>query len=375
MEGISFVVPVRNGAACIRDTIDAIFSQADGRPMEVIVVDDHSHDGSSELLRQLADVWSFRIVPGDGRGAAAAINTGIRAARFPIICQVDQDVVLRPDWMRLLVQELDDPHIAAAQGDYVSDPDAPLCARAMSLDLEQRYAAIDGCDTDQVCTGNAAYRADALHQVGLFDETLGYGYDNDLSYRLRAVGFRLTMCRTAQSVHRWREGLGGYLVQQYGFGYGRLDLVAKHPDRVGGDAVSPAGMMVHPLLMATAMAFLLAAPLGVVAVRRWRGDPCLGPRARAAGGRSERGSPVPRSRAIRFSRLAPGPRPRMGCRHGDVVGAAVCRRTGETLPQHAAKGRKRDRESFSSSIDRGKGLPTPFPSAAATCPLSDPRAQ
>ena len=270
MEGVSFVAPVRNGAAWIRDTLEGIFSQADGRPMEVIVVDDRSNDGSSALLRQLADVWPLRIIAGDGRGAAAATNAGIRAAQFPIICQVDQDVALQRGWMRLLVQELDDVSVAAAQGHYVSDPAATLCARAMSLDLEQRYAAIDGQDTDQVCTGNAAYRADALRRVGLFDETLGYGYDNDLSYRLRAAGYRLTFCRAAQSVHCWRERLGGYLVQQYGFGYGRLDLVAKHPRRIAGDSVSPAGMMVHPLLMSMAVAALLTAPVAAVAGLGWR---------------------------------------------------------------------------------------------------------
>ena len=33
----------------------------------------------------------------------------------------------------------------------------------------------------------------ALHRVGLFDEQLGYGYDNDMSYRLRAAGHRLQL--------------------------------------------------------------------------------------------------------------------------------------------------------------------------------------
>jgi len=113
-----------------------------------------------------------------------------------------------------------------------------------------------------VCTGNSAYRAEALRRVGYFDETLGYGYDNDLSYRLRAAGYRLVFCRDAQSVHRWREGFGGYLVQQYGFGYGRIDLVAKHPRRITGDSVSPAGMMSHPVVMAIAMLSLL---IGLVA--------------------------------------------------------------------------------------------------------------
>ena len=270
MEGVSFVVPVHNGAAWVRETLEAVLSQADGRPMEVIVVDDRSRDGSSALLRQMAEQWPLRIVAGEGRGAAAAINTGVRAARFPIICQVDQDVVLRPGWLRLLVEQLDDPAVAAVQGYYATDPGATLCARAMSLDLEQRYAAIDGDDTEHVCTGNAAYRAEALRRIGLFDETFGYGYDNDLSYRLREGGYRLRFCRAARSVHKWREGLIGYLVQQYGFGYGRIDLVAKHPKRVTGDSVSPAWMMMHPLVMGIAMACLVIAALAAAADGAWR---------------------------------------------------------------------------------------------------------
>jgi hypothetical protein len=273
IEGVSFVVPVHNGAACVRDALESILAQADGRPMEIIVVDDASQDDSSAVLQRLADIWPLRIVAGEGRGAAAASNTGVRAARFPIICQVDQDVVLKPGWMRLLTAALEDPTVGAAQGYYASDPDATFCARAMGLDLEQRYHAIEGLETGHVCTGNSAYRADALRRVGYFDETLGYGYDNDLSYRLRAAGYRLIFCRDAQSVHRWREGFGGYLVQQYGFGYGRIDLVAKHPRRVTGDSVSPAGMMSHPVLMAIAMlnlAIAVVARMTPTAGLSWR---------------------------------------------------------------------------------------------------------
>ncbi len=269
MEGVSFVVPVHNGAVWIRETLEAILSQADGRPMEVIVVDDHSSDGSSDVLHALAKQWPLRIVAGEGRGAAAAINVGVRAARLPIVCQVDQDVVLHPGWMHRLTEELDHPKVAAAQGYYANDPEATLCARAMNFDLEQRYASIAGSDTTHVCTGNSAYRADALRRVGYFDETFGYGYDNDISYRLLDAGYRLRFCRGARSVHRWREGFAGYLVQQYGFGYGRIDLVAKHPARAGGDSVSPAGMMSHPLVMAGVVAGVTAAGVAALADGPW----------------------------------------------------------------------------------------------------------
>jgi hypothetical protein len=173
------------------------------------------------------------------------------------VCQVDQDVVLGDGWMTTLVEALDDSTVGAAQGCYVTDPNSSFFARVMGLDLEQRYSRLGEC-LDHVCTGNTAYRVAALQAVGLLDESLGYGYDNDLSYRLQAAGYRLAFCRNARSHHRWREGLMGYLAQQYGFGYGRLDVIARHPTRLAGDAVSPAGMMGHPLVMGLALSLLVA---------------------------------------------------------------------------------------------------------------------
>jgi hypothetical protein len=136
--------------------------------------------------------------------------------------------------------------------------DGPLLGRVMGLDLVQRYERI-GEATDHVCTGNTAYRRSALVDAGLFDESLGYGYDNDMSYRLASAGYRLVIRPEARSVHHWRATVGGYLSQQYGFGYGRLDLLLRHPGRVGGDAVSPARMMAHPLVFGIAAAFGTAA--------------------------------------------------------------------------------------------------------------------
>ena len=64
-----------------------------------------------------------------------------------------------------------------------------------------------------------------------------------------AAGHRLVFCPAATSTHRWRDDLAGYLRQQYGVGYGRLDLLARHPRRFGGDDVSGALMMAHGPLM------------------------------------------------------------------------------------------------------------------------------
>jgi cellulose synthase/poly-beta-1,6-N-acetylglucosamine synthase-like glycosyltransferase len=209
-------------------------------------------------------------VAGEGRGAAAAINTGIRQATQPIICQVDQDVILHPGWLAKLAAELEQPDVAAAQGYYVSPANGSIWSRVMGLDLQQRYGQLDRLRVDHVCTGNTAYRASALAAVGLFDEDLGYGYDNDISYRLVHAGHRLVIREDATSTHEWRDDALGYIRQQYGFGYGRIDLVFKHRGRrVAGDDVSRLHMMLHAPLMAVAVAGLGVAAIFAMMAMAW----------------------------------------------------------------------------------------------------------
>jgi hypothetical protein len=265
--GVSFVIPVHNGETWLERSIPAIFAQADGRPLEIVAVDDGSQDRSRAILERFAGDYSLRVVDGERRGAAAAINLGIQRATQPIICQVDQDVILHPGWLSKLTDELLRPDVAAAQGYYVAPQRASTWSRVMGLDLQQRYSQLDRSKVDHVCTGNTAYRASALAAVGLFDEDLGYGYDNDISYRLVDAGYRLVIRDDATSTHEWRDDALGYVRQQYGFGYGRIDLVFKHRGRMSGDDVSRLHMMLHAPLMALAIVSLgLAALLAVAGI-------------------------------------------------------------------------------------------------------------
>ena len=274
--GVTFVVPVLNGGRWLRPAIASIVALQDGRPFEIIAVDDGSTDGSLRLLRKLEREGLLKLLRGEGQGAAAAINAGVREATQPIVCQVDQDVILQRGWLVELLRVFDDPEVAAAQGHYITRPGAGFWARAMGRDLEHRYSRIRGQFVDHVCTGNTAYRTRALHQVSLLDERLGYGYDNDLSYRLHASGHRLAFCRDAISVHCWREGFRGYLRQQFGVGYGRLDVVARHPRRFTGDDVSGTLMMFHAPAMLVALAALVTAGMVAALDGRWAPSAVVG---------------------------------------------------------------------------------------------------
>ena len=254
--GVTFVIPVRNGARWLDAVLSAIRNQHWPGPTEIIAIDDRSTDSSRVMLDRHAADGAVIVLDGEGRGAAAAINLGIARGSHPFIAQVDQDVVIHPGWLATLMAAFDDAAVAAAQGRYVAPADADIWSDVMALDLEHRYRTLRP-SPDHVCTGNTVYRRTALGDVRLFDERLGYGYDNDLSYRLGGAGFRLAFRPDATSTHHWRQGLAGYARQQYGFGYGRLDLLAKHRTRARGDDVSGLGMMAQA--PATATVIVLAA--------------------------------------------------------------------------------------------------------------------
>jgi len=269
---VSFVIPVFNGRATLEACLRSVLAQGSGRAIEIIAVDDGSTDGSTEILERYHREHGLRLLRGKGRGAASALNLALTAASHAYLCQVDQDVVLDSGWLDRMLAALETtPQTAGVQGYYHADRSAPWLARLSGLDLEERYARISSETLDHVCTGNSAYRTRALCAVGGFDESLGYGYDNDLSYRLTAAGYQLRFCREARSVHHWRSTPLGYWRQQYGVGYGRLDLVAKHPRKFRGDKVSSLRMMLHPPLTLLALAAFGVAGVTGLSVALWTG--------------------------------------------------------------------------------------------------------
>jgi hopene-associated glycosyltransferase HpnB len=112
------IVPARNEASTIRETISGLAGQDYPGEFSIIVVDDHSADSTTETARRAADdagVSSRLIVipappvPSGWTGKLWAMNTGVEAAskRAPaFIWFVDSDVALAPDILRRLVTRL-----------------------------------------------------------------------------------------------------------------------------------------------------------------------------------------------------------------------------------------------------------------------------
>jgi glycosyltransferase involved in cell wall biosynthesis len=87
-ELISCVVPVYNGQRFLGEALDSIFAQT-YRPIEVIVVDDGSTDGTANVAARYGQ--PIRYIRQENRGASVARNAGIHAAAGEFIAFLDAD--------------------------------------------------------------------------------------------------------------------------------------------------------------------------------------------------------------------------------------------------------------------------------------------
>jgi glycosyltransferase involved in cell wall biosynthesis len=86
--GVSVVIPLYNKRATISRAIESVLGQ-EGTAFELIVVDDGSNDGSSDLARAYGN--QLRYMHQTNAGPSAARNRGVRESRYQVVSFLDAD--------------------------------------------------------------------------------------------------------------------------------------------------------------------------------------------------------------------------------------------------------------------------------------------
>ncbi|MEA3229635.1 MAG: glycosyltransferase family 2 protein, partial [archaeon] len=88
MEGVSCIIPCYNEVSRIRNVLEAVKSNS--KINEIIVVDDASEDGSSEVIRQFDGVVYVRLEK--NRGKSASVYEGFKISKYDVILLLDADI-------------------------------------------------------------------------------------------------------------------------------------------------------------------------------------------------------------------------------------------------------------------------------------------
>jgi cellulose synthase/poly-beta-1,6-N-acetylglucosamine synthase-like glycosyltransferase/peptidoglycan/xylan/chitin deacetylase (PgdA/CDA1 family) len=228
-EPVSVIVPAYNESAGIEAAIRSLV--ASDHPLEVIVVDDGSSDGTADLVESLR-IPGVRVIRQANAGKPVALNTGLRAARFDLIVMVDGDTVFEPDAVRMLIQPFADPAVGAVSGNAKVGNRGGLLGRwqhieyVIGFNLDRRLFDLAEC-MPTVPGAVGGFRRTALERIGgLSDVTLAE--DTDLTMALCRDGWRVVYEERAVAWTEAPASLGALWRQRYRWCYGTMQAMWKH---------------------------------------------------------------------------------------------------------------------------------------------------
>jgi GT2 family glycosyltransferase len=196
---LSVIVPVRNGAAFLAETLPALIAV---RPAgtELLVGD----DGSTDASARVAAANGARVVRTSmPAGPAAARNRAAREATGDILVFLDADVRIHRDTLDRLLSPFADRSVAATFGSY---DDAPTATSWVSRYKNLAHHFVHQRSRREAQTfwaGCGAIRRPVFETMGGFDERYPRPSieDVELGYRLRESGHRIVLVREATVTH------------------------------------------------------------------------------------------------------------------------------------------------------------------------------
>ncbi|WP_242002286.1 bifunctional polysaccharide deacetylase/glycosyltransferase family 2 protein [Kribbella steppae] len=228
-EPVSVIVPAYNESAGIEAAIRSLV--ASDHPIEVIVVDDGSTDGTAEIVEAMR-IPGVRVIRQRNAGKPVALNTGLQAAHFDLIVMVDGDTVFEPDAVRMLIQPFADPSVGAVSGNAKVGNRRGLLGRwqhieyVVGFNLDRRLFDLAEC-MPTVPGAVGGFRRTALDRIGgLSDVTLAE--DTDLTMALCRDGWRVVYEERAVAWTEAPASLGALWRQRYRWCYGTLQAMWKH---------------------------------------------------------------------------------------------------------------------------------------------------
>ncbi|NEY32254.1 glycosyltransferase [Streptomyces sp. PRKS01-65] len=226
---VSVIVPAYNEKECIANTLRSLARST--HPIEIIVVDDGSTDGTAEIAESLG-LPGVRVVRQANAGKPAALNNGVRHARHDIVVMMDGDTVFEPDTVRALVQPFADPSVGAVAGNAKVGNRRTLIGAwqhieyVMGFNLDRRMYDLLRC-MPTIPGAIGAFRREAVRQAGgMSEDTLAE--DTDITIALHRAGWRVVYQEHARA---WTEAPGSLKQlwsQRYRWSYGTLQALWKH---------------------------------------------------------------------------------------------------------------------------------------------------
>ena len=178
---VSIVTPSYEQAAFLEETMRSVLEQ-DYEPIEYVVVDDGSTDGSPEIIRRYGDrlAWWTRQ---ENAGQVAALNRGFTRTSGAYMGYLNSDDTLLPGAVSRMVEELErDPELLLVYGDALYTDEASRRTGYLPSREFDVVEMVRRCD-NHVVQPATLWRREAWERFGPLDERGWYFFDFEFFLR------------------------------------------------------------------------------------------------------------------------------------------------------------------------------------------------
>jgi len=227
MKSFSIIIVNYNTQSLILSCLRFIYQQ-DEYVDEVIVVDNHSTDGSQEAIRH--EFPTVKLIENSrNEGYARAVNKGLTRCRGKLVLVLNSDVELRPDALKNSIDFMQRHPDAGIAGCKLLNPDGSLqpscegfpglwnvtCESFFFDRLFPRSRLFDGlhlkrfsydrvAKVDRVIGAFLLVNRQALEEIGLMDEQFFfYSEEVDWCYRARRKDWAVYFFPQTEVIHHW----------------------------------------------------------------------------------------------------------------------------------------------------------------------------
>lgn len=234
LPGITILVAAYNEEANIAVTIQSIALQHYAGPMQVIVINDGSTDGTAHQLAQLGYPWLRVIHLARNVGKANALNQGLLQAQYALTLTIDGDSALHHAALSNLVcRYLSDPHNtrAVAGAVLVRNSRKNMVTAVQEWDYFHGIAAIKRLQSlyqgTLVAQGAfSVYDTALLREMGGWPDTVGE--DIVLTWGILDRGYRVGFAENACLFTNSPETLGQFIRQRQRWSRGLIEAFKAH---------------------------------------------------------------------------------------------------------------------------------------------------
>jgi len=189
---VSVIIPCFNSERFVTETIDSVIAQS-YHPIEIILVDDGSKDGTFNVLKSFEERYpeQISVIRNKRKGAPSARNTGIAFSKGQYVLFLDSDDVLLPKKISIQMNVFDERKDVGAVVSSRQIKDEAMSEVLAELSFgEIEVDPLNTCINKIIITGNPLYQRAWIESVGCYREDLPCGQDWDFHIRLVKQGIQ-----------------------------------------------------------------------------------------------------------------------------------------------------------------------------------------